>query len=66
MWMTHEGGMLTGNSALLAHDVRAVVGCEMLVQHTIQTACFVLVAVHAVFDVLGSVAGEMVCVRFSR
>lgn len=52
--------MLTSDSALLARQVRSLVGCKMLVKDRVEAACLVRVSFNSVLDVLGGVAAEVI------
>lgn len=54
-------GELTSDCTFVAHEVLLVAICEVLVEHTIQTACLILISVDAVLDVLGRIACEVIC-----
>jgi hypothetical protein len=51
----------TGDGAFLADQVGFGAASEVCVQHGVKAAGLVLIAVHAVFDVFGGVAREVVC-----
>jgi hypothetical protein len=53
-------GLRTGNCALLARKVRYLLLGQVRIQHAVQSPRFVLVAIHAVLDVLRGVAREVV------
>jgi hypothetical protein len=60
-WSASVQVLRTCKSAFIAHKILLVIDGEVLVQNTIQTACLVLVPIHAIFDMLGSITREVVC-----
>ena len=46
--------------ALVCNDVVVVVVLKVLIKHTVQTSCLVLVPVHAVLDLLRCISREVV------
>jgi hypothetical protein len=56
---------LTCNRTLVAYQIRPVVRRKMLVQHTVQPSCLVLVPIHTIFDMLRSISSKVVygCTR---
>lgn len=48
------------NRAFVADQVARRGGCEMLVEHAVQTAGFILVPRDAVFDLFGGVAEKVI------
>jgi hypothetical protein len=50
----------TSNGAFLAHQVRPLVRCKMLVEYRVEAARLVCVSIDAVLDVLRGVAVEVI------
>jgi len=50
----------TSNCALFTAQIGAVVRRQVLVEHRVETACFVLISVDSVLDVLGCVTRKMI------